>query len=325
MAKKKVLFIGIGFYDYETAIVDAFKRQNYEVDYFSETPPSTFLFRMYSRLKNFKKIESIKEKHSSWIVEQTQTNYDLVFIIKSESFSSRAIASLKIKNPKASFVLYLWDSLCRIKDITDKLKYFNKVYSFDRIDCINTSTLDFNPLFFREEYANSLNINSIQNNDIYHLGWYHSDRLALLKKIASYCEKNKFKYQFLLFAGHFSYLFQSIFGGELKGSKRFLIFKSVSAKRNFKNILNSKITLDIAHPSQSGLTMRTIELVGAQRKIITTNTDIVNYDFYHPNNILVVDRVNPILEQSFFESEYISIPVEIRSAYTLENWLKRMI
>ena len=35
--------------------------------------------------------------------------------------------------------------------------------------------------------------------------------------------------------------------------------------------------------------MRTIEMLGAL-KMITTNAEIQNYDFYHPNNICIVDR-----------------------------------
>ncbi|SNR49479.1 hypothetical protein [Flavobacterium sp. ov086] len=324
MTKKRVLFIGIGFYDYEDAIVKEFKKQNYEVDYFSETPPNTLLYRFYSRLKKQEKIEAIKAKHSSWIVENSNKNYDLIFIIKGECFAKSAIQLLKNLNSNAKFVLYLWDSVRRIKDIEDKLHLFDKVYSFDRLDCTNNDKFTFNPLFFRNEYLNQKD-DYVQNNDIYHLGWYHSDRLILIKKIAEYCGKNNLKFQFILFTGYFSYFIQSILGGQLKNNKRFLIFKPISAATNFANILNSKVVLDIAHPFQTGLTMRTIELVGAQRKIITTNQDIKAYDFYNPNNIFIIDRNDPVLEKSFFQSEYIPVPSEIRSSYSIEHWLKRMI
>ncbi len=324
MTKKRVLFIGIGFYDYENAIVNEFVKKGYVVDYFSETPRNTFWFRMFLRFKQYKKIETIKEKHSSAIVEKSGGNYDLVFIIKGESFSKNAIQILKNKNTDAKFILYLWDSIRRIEGIEDKLDLFDKIFSFDRLDTIENKKFVFNPLFFRKEYSNQ-NVQSIQNNHIYHLGWYHSDRLILIKKIAKYCQENKLKYQFILFTGYFSYFIQSVFGGQLKNNKKFLIFKPVSANENFSNILNSKVTLDIAHPFQSGLTMRTIELIGAERKIITTNKDIVNYDFYNPNNILIIDRDSPVLEKTFFETEYTAIPSEIRSNYTIESWLDRMI
>lgn len=324
MTKKRVLFIGIGFYDYEDAIIDEFAQQGYEVDYFSETPANTPLYRTYQRFKQYRKIEVIKEKHSLSIVKKSDENYDLVFIIKGESFSKNAIQILKNKNKNAKFILYLWDSIRRIEGIEHKLDFFDKVFSFDRLDSINNNKLVFNPLFFRKEYS-SQNTNSTKNNHVYHLGWYHSDRLILIQKIANYCQENNLNYQFILFTGYFSYLIQSVFGGPLKNNRKFLIFKPVSAKENFSNILNSKVTLDITHPFQSGLTMRTIELIGAERKLVTTNEDILNYDFYNPNNILIINRDNPVLEKSFFETEYTAIPSEIRSNYAIENWLSRMI
>ena len=33
-------------------------------------------------------------------------------------------------------------------------------------------------------------------------------------------------------------------------------------------------------------------MIGLKKKLITTNKDIVNYDFYNSNNIMVVDRAN---------------------------------
>ena len=63
----------------------------------------------------------------------------------------------------------------------------------------------------------------------------------------------------------------------------------------------SKTVVDIQHPKQSGLTMRTIEMLGANKKMITTNADIQNYDFYHPNNICIVDRNNVVVPPEFIK------------------------
>lgn len=321
---KRVLFIGIGFYDYEDSIIKEFQKQNYEVDYFSETPQNSLLYRIYCRLGNNEKIKEIKERHSYDIVHNSNHKYDLIFCIKCESFSKNALELLKEKNPNAKFILYLWDSIVRIQDIRQKLHFFDKVFTFDRLDSLENKEIIFSPLFFRDEYLNKEEkINT--EIDLYHLGWYHTDRLALIKQIAKYCEENNLKYNFILFTGYFSYFLQSIFGGQLKNNKKFLIFRSVSAQTNYENIVKSKVTLDIAHPSQSGLTIRTIELLGAQRKIITTNADIVNYDFYNSNNVLIIDRNNPVLSTEFFLSSWKVIPKEIILKYSIENWLKRMI
>mgnify|MGYP000429197131 CR=1 FL=1 len=324
MVNKKVLFIGIGFYDYEDSIISEFNKLNYDVDYFCEVPKNTITLRYYSRLKNKRKITEINKFHNLKVIQESGSNYDLVFIIKCENITLDTLNSLREKNPKANFVLYLWDSIQRIKNVESKFIAFDKVFSFDRLDCINNNKLIFNPLFFRDEYRkHGEEVKCLY--DIYHLGWYHSDRLHIIKNIAIYCDNNNLKYKFLLFTGFFSFLAHFIFGGELRSSIKHLIFKPLSATLNRKNILSSKVVLDIAHPDQSGLTMRTIELLGMQKKIITTNPDILNYDFYHPNNIMYIDRNNLVFDKYFFQKPYNYIPESILSKYHIKNWLCKMV
>lgn len=324
MINKKVLFIGIGFYDYEDSIISEFNKLNYDVDYFCEVPKNTINLRYYSRLKNEKKITEINKFHNLKIIQESGSNYDLVFIIKCENITLDTLNFLRKKNPKANFVLYLWDSIQRIKNVESKFIVFDKVFSFDRLDCLNNSKLVFNPLFYRDEYRKN-NKEDEYDYDVYHLGWYHSDRLHIIKNIAKYCNNNNLKYKFLLFTGFFSFLIQFIIGGELRTSLKYLIFKPLSSLTNQKNILCSKVVLDIAHPDQSGLTMRTIELIGMQKKIITTNKDIINYDFYHPDNIFIMDRESNFIDRNFIDSDYVPLSFDLINRYSINQWLKRMI
>lgn len=325
MKPKRVLFIGIGFYDYEKAIVKEFRKLGFEVDYSSEVPPNTLTYRYNSRLRKQNKLEEIRQKHSAKIVQNAKQNYNFVFIIKCEYFTTRDLGVLRKKNPQAKFILYLWDSLLRFPVIKKKLSYFDEVFSFDRKDCLANQQIKFNPLFYRDEYNHKNDLEPEPRFDAYLLGWYHTDRLLFVKKIALEFDKTKVKYNMLLFTGYFSYLFQSVFGGELKGNKKFLIFKPVSASANYQNMINAKVTIDIAHPMQSGLTMRTIELLGAQKKIITTNNDIINYDFYHPNNVMIIDRENPTIDVSFFSKKFTPTPEDVLKKYTITNWISKMI
>ncbi|MGQ7945278.1 hypothetical protein [Flavobacterium sp. WC2509] len=324
MSKKRVLFIGIGFYDYEEAIIQEFKKLDYDVDYLSEVPPNTIQYRLNTRFGKTRKLEAQRAAYSLEISNKSATDYDLIFIIKCEYLTEEALHIIKNKNLKAKFVLYLWDSLKRFKTIENKFRFFDKVYSFDRFDCQQHKELIFHPLFFRNEYANRSEVIKT-DYDLYHLGWYHSDRLNLIKKLVNAIEPYGMRYKMVLFTGYLSYLLDSIIGGDLKGNRKFFVFKPVSAKDNFETLIRSKVILDIAHPDQSGLTMRTIEMVGAQKKIITTNKDIVNYDFYHPNNVMVIDRENPVLDLNFFKVDYFFISEKIASKYSIKNWLKRML
>ena len=58
-----------------------------------------------------------------------------------------------------------------------------------------------------------------------------------------------------------------------------------------------------------------------RKKLITTNTDIVNYDFYNPNNIFVWTEDCKDIPDAFFETDYEELPEEIFKKYSLENWL----
>ena len=87
---------------------------------------------------------------------------------------------------------------------------------------------------------------------------------------------------------------------------------------------SSKAVLDINHPKQTGLTIRTLETLGANRKLITTNKEIVKYDLYDPVNILVIDRVNPFIDADFLKREMNQVPDAVLYKYSLEGWIKEI-
>ena len=100
-------------------------------------------------------------------------------------------------------------------------------------------------------------------------------------------------------------------------------------KKNSEEIADvidkSKIVLDIQHPKQIGLTMRTIEMLGMNKKLITTNSTIKNYDFYNPNNICVIDRNDIKIDMNFLDTPYQAIKKDVYESYSLENWIKSVL
>lgn len=59
-----------------------------------------------------------------------------------------------------------------------------------------------------------------------------------------------------------------------------------------------------------------------QNKLITTNPNIIHYDFYNPKNILIIDETNINFDTTFFTSPYEPIPENIYINYNLENWIE---
>lgn len=316
---QKILFIGLNFFGYDDAIHQELKNNNYEVDFFSGLTPITSKRKAFIRLDMKKQLKKGEINHQKEILSNIKSDYDIVFIIGGIETSESFISKIKEKNPKAKYILYLWDSFDRMPNIKSVLHCFDSIYSFDRLDCLNSPSMRFLPLFYRNEYFKE----AIKDTkvDIYHLGSQHSNRLRIIRKIAHQCDQKKISHRFRLRVGKITYWRHVIFGGELKGSKPYLIFEDWSHQRNSSSIQEAKAILDIQHPTQVGLTMRTIELLAMQKKIITTNKDIVNYDFYSPENVFIIDTENPLIDEKFFSQPNLEIDKAIIEKYSLKNWV----
>ena len=100
------------------------------------------------------------------------------------------------------------------------------------------------------------------------------------------------------------------------------ITEFIPFEENQKRMKESKIILDIHKEIQNGLTFRVFEAIGLNKKLITTNKDIINYDFYNPNNIFVWDEKITEIPRNFLDNEYEKLSDEIYKKYSLENWVK---
>ncbi|WP_172658089.1 hypothetical protein [Campylobacter geochelonis] len=67
--------------------------------------------------------------------------------------------------------------------------------------------------------------------------------------------------------------------------------------------------------------MRTFEAFGAKRKLITTNKNIIKYDFYNSNNINLLNRINIALDKDFIDKNYIELTKEIYEKYSIKSWI----
>lgn len=93
-----------------------------------------------------------------------------------------------------------------------------------------------------------------------------------------------------------------------------------------KLIKDSYCILDTDRESQTGTTPRLIWALAMNKKVITTNKNIVNFWFYNPEQILVIDRNNPIIPDDFiFSSLTNDFAVNNISRLRIDNWIKKLI
>jgi hypothetical protein len=156
------------------------------------------------------------------------------------------------------------------------------------------------------------------------LGTAHSDRYRISNDVVNWCKKHDFStFTYYYMQSKLVYFFKSKFDASFKYFDfKKLSFKSLNIDEIIRYYEDSSIILDINHPNQRGLTMRTFEALGAGKKIITTNKEIKKYSFYNSNNIFVINRENIELEKAFFESNFNPINEDMLSEMSISGWIK---
>lgn len=319
---KKVLFIAPKFFGYEIEIREEMERLGAEVTYYDERPKNNNFAKAILRLK-FKRIikKRIDDYYNEIINETKLIKFDYIFFIAPETINLEHFLNLKSLHKDSKFILYMWDSI-KNKNSKDLINYFDDVYTFDSQDIKNYPKMKFKPLFYIRDYANLKATNL--KYDLTFLGTAHTDRYNLVKKINSNLSaQGDYKFfNYFYIQGQIFFCLRKIFDKHFRKVKfRDVSFTSIKKEKVVQIINESKVIIDIQHPKQIGLTMRTIEMLGAQKKIATTNREIENYDFYNKNNVEVIDRDNPIVKREFLESPYQEIDKKIYKAYSLESWL----
>ena len=74
--------------------------------------------------------------------------------------------------------------------------------------------------------------------------------------------------------------------------------------------------------NQTGLSFRFFEAMALKKKIITNNPTVKDYDFYTPENILVLNEDFSNIDPAFFQSTYQELAPEIYKKYTIGTWVE---
>ncbi len=107
--------------------------------------------------------------------------------------------------------------------------------------------------------------------------------------------------------------------GHLRGLREKLILPYGKAVELLRDV---DVLLDYANDPDTGLSLRCMESLFFDKKLITNNREILEADFYDPANVYVLG------EDTRTFSEFLRTPVrpadpEIQDRYLLSNWLKR--
>lgn len=326
--QKKILLFSPEFFGYGKAIAEKLKFYGAEVSFFDERPGNDFLTKVFIRLNKSLLKHKTKNYYDNIIVSLAENYYDYVLFLNAEAISKKELEKLKKTQLKAKFMLYMWDSIKNKKNTKSLITYFDIKYTFDKNDSKDLKNLNFNfrPLFYLDDFK-TINSSIKKTSDLLFVGTIHSDRYNLLMLIKKWITENNLTFDFFMFfQSKKLYYFNKFFNKTFVGAKYSdFEYTPLNTKKLIKKIEQTNVVLDIQHPKQTGLTIRSIEMIGARTKMITTNENIKNYDFYDPSNILVIKRGGQMnINKDFFKTNYKPINQEISYKYSIDGWLKEV-
>lgn len=318
LKEKKILLLCAKFFNYDTLVADKLRELGANVDLYDARAELSILEKAI--LKYYKGFfySKLKKYHASIIEKNKGKEYDIVYT--NSYLPEETLMLYKESFPGAKFLFYLDDSVANMKNANKTFSYYDRVMTFDRSDSIKYD-IDLIPLFYEDSYKKHT-VNDYEY-DICFIGTIHSDRLKVIEAVEKECKaKGLSFFHYCYLQSRVMYLVYWLTKSEFRRKlPSYFCYHQIPSSEVADILLRSKAVLDVQHPRQTGLTMRTIETLGAGKKVITTNQDIKYYDIYSKSNICIIDRNNPSVDLGFINSEYEKLEPDVLNKYSLNGWV----
>ena len=316
---KKIIF----FYPYGTtkhygdAIRSELVRRGAVVKSYDERPSQGTFSKIVIRLLK-KKVPQLFNRYIRKVIKESQSDsVDYILICRGEAFSPSTIRLLRDSFPSAKIILYLWDIL-DCADLRHVIPCVDKAFSFDPKDVSENKGLYFRPTFFVDQYTQVKDLHAT-DYDLVFIGTLHSKRHSIIKYLDAMFNKQGISFFAYLFVPSRIVYFKDLITKFPYISLSKVHFSPISVPETIKLLNNSKAIFDINYTTQTSLSTRAYEAMAARRKYVTTNPEVMNYNFYNPNNVLVLNLDSPEIPKDFFESPFTPIPEHVLYEYSVKG------
>lgn len=319
---KKVLLISPSFFGYRKAVSEELTLQGYRVECVDDRPSESVAFKSIGKISYHLVDRRIDAYADALALRISRNNYDLVIYMGGMSFCFNRKQMERLRNAsRVRFIAYLWDSLRNCQRFFDSCDLFDKVMSFDPQDC-EGSGISLRPLFYGKGYADlPLLPTKGFEFDACFIGSVHQpSKFNAVRSICEALERRGLRV--------FSYFYMPSTTVELLRKASNPIYRGIefkheplSADQIADVYSRSAAVVDSPQSGQCGLTMRTLEALGARRKLITVNSDVCNYDFYESGNVAVWEGEEGV-DRAFFEKDYEALSDYVYESYSIHSFVQ---
>lgn len=259
---------------------------------------------------NFQSALLLKEVEKLF-TEGKKVDYALFFLA---NFYSLQFLDYIRDKVNVRMVNYQWDGIDRFPAIYSRLAKFDKTFVFDYQDLGKDHTLLPTTSFYFDMDLSPLPCEF----DFYFLGAHREDRAEMMLKFTNLAKEKGWNINFNLTLSEKDAHWKAIYPNNIT----FLSDKNpMGFRENLHLARRAKVLLDFVITEHNGLSLRVFEALGNDKKLITTNKEVKKYDFYHSNNIFVLDETNFFEIASFLEKPYIYIDEKVKQKYSFTNWI----
>lgn len=243
---------------------------------------------------------------------------DYALFIRGDIYTQDFLQTIK-HHVRHKMVNYQWDGLSRFSKIHQYIRLFDKFYVFDPADLSHQPNLLPATNFYFDHIPT---ISADLKHDLYFVGLHYPNRVEEISTFAKAAEKLGLSLDFHIGSLDIS---SDILSKQYPDN-----IQTFQGVRSFADNLHAaqtqaKVLVDFKTPVHNGLSFRPFEALGYRKKLITTNTDITRYDFYHPDNIFVWRGNDLEGLKTFMDKPYHEMPSEIYEKYSFGNWVRYIL
>lgn len=253
-------------------------------------------------------------KNTKTVYNPNLRNFDGTYIIFDSVIKVEDLIWLRKENPKARMVFCVWNPVSMLNIDIEKVRRLGyELWSYGKKQCNQYQLKETLYFYCPSMYTKALSLNNAPKHDIVFAG-KDKGRLEKINQLINQNNWEKFDWKFYFIADHFWLRFTK---------KEY--HKKLSYRETQVLQADSKAIMELLPASDVDVTMRTLDSLILKRKLITDAREIIERDYYHPNNVFVlgVDKAETLEE--FLSKPYHPISDEILSRYSLDEWVKRIV
>lgn len=312
------------FYGFEVLYIDNFPEyiKHFKYQSWRERLYSTvqkLLFRNFSYKVKLKEELLLSNSRALFAGKK----YDYALVIRPDLYPIKLLQLMK-EFTKDKFIAYQWDGLRRMPCTKQTIDLFDEFYVFDVQDLVDKHFENYELTGITNFYFDMYQPEPIEHSDTiaYFVGTHVPERVADIEYCATELVKNNLQLKFIIPTSNQNKINQYqhshliTFGEE----------NAIDFCKNIQILNEIDIIVDFVNPLHHGLSFRVFESLYYQKKLITNNKSVCQYDFYNPNNILIWDKEDLSYKiQDFLAKPYKSVDSKIVKKYGFGNWIRNIL